>query len=253
MKLCFLIAHKYYRGYDSYIIKYINNINLYHKDSLILIIDNDSKYLSDIEKLITQDNVRILVNKSDSGFELGAYTFGINWLIDNEISEYEYYIFTQDNFILNKKINTEDLRVNNVKACTIYSYHPDGAFDNISDQVLSNLNLLSEMDKITFCWCTSFLVRKDKILQLYDYISKIKIKNRVEGMASERYMARILYELNGKSNFDIDGNIKLIVGGNGYDDSITKYNPTNVEISDNVDVYFLKISQSKTEKTEDKE
>lgn len=252
MRFCFLIAHKYYRGYESYITKYINNINLYHPGSQIVIIDNNSKYLSDISDLISDTKIKILSNESESKFEIGAYSFGINWLIENNLSDFDYYFFTQDNFILNKKINIEILKDNNIKASTIYSYYQDNNFNDISYPILSNLNLLNEMENVTFCWCNSFLIRKDKISELYKYISNIRVQNRVESMASERYMARILYELNDKKNFNIDGDIRVVVGGNGYDDSITKYNPTNVKITDKIDVHFLKISQSKTEKTEDR-
>ena len=51
-KVCFIIALKYIRGYVSFIDYYVDNIKLFYPNSLIVIVDNNSKYIEDVyEKL----------------------------------------------------------------------------------------------------------------------------------------------------------------------------------------------------------
>ena len=50
-KVCFIISHFYNRNYTSYIKYYIDNIQYFYNDSLIIIVDNNSKYIADINIL----------------------------------------------------------------------------------------------------------------------------------------------------------------------------------------------------------
>lgn len=242
-KLIFIISHKYYRGYESYIEYYINNINKFYDGALIIVVDNNSIYKDDIfNKLINIENVILLDNNIESKFELGAYTVGLKYIIDNDILDrYNYLIFTQDNFILKNKYDFYELEKNNITACPINSYYQDGYLNHISHQVLDGLKLNNNLDKITFCWCNSFIIHNDKIQKLYEYINQIKIINRTESEASERYFSRILYELNDHVNYDIDGDIRNLN---------TKYDCWKVNPYDEIiGAFFVKKVQQKNENT----
>ena len=144
--ICFVISHKYYRTYPSFIKLYVDNIQKFYDNSLILICDNNSKYICDIKDIFKDyTNVIIIDNNTECKFEIGAYNCGINYIINNNILEkYEYYVFTQDNFIIKNKYDFNNLINNNVTACTINSYYQDGENQYITNQVLNyrkiNLN-----------------------------------------------------------------------------------------------------------------
>jgi len=245
-KLVFIIAHKYFRGYESYLKYYINNILKFYTDSLILVVDNNSNYKEDIFSTIEpNDNIKFLDNNIECKFELGAYQVGIKYLIDNNLTDkYDYIVCTQDNFILKNKFDFNTLINDNIHACPINSFFADGECKDVWEGVLNTLGLNNNLDKITFCWCSSFIVSKYKIEQLYSYLTKIIIKVRWESSASERYLARILWELNGFRNNDIDGDIRNL--------RVDKYDCWTVNPYDDVNSYFVKRVQQKTEKTTDK-
>ena len=48
-KLCFIISHKYYKSYKSFIKYYVDNIKKFYPNSFILIVDNNSENLEDIK------------------------------------------------------------------------------------------------------------------------------------------------------------------------------------------------------------
>ena len=254
-KPVFIIAHKYYRGYESYVEYYINNIQKLYDDSLIIVVDNNSIYKDDIfDKIKTYDNVILLDNNIECKFEIGAYQIGLKYLIDNNlVDKYHFIVLSQDTFIIKNKVDFNKLYDEDITACPINSYISDGYLQHISNMVLGKIGLLDNLDKITFCWCNSFIISTIKCKQLYDYLKEIVITHRDGSCASERYLARILWELNGYKNNDIDGDIRYL--GNIWDgkpNPSPKYDCHTVDIYSEIPSYFAKRIQGKTEKTIDK-
>jgi len=253
-KVIFIISHKYYRGYDSYIEYYINNIQKFYKKALIIVVDNNSTYKNDIfDNLRKYENVVLLDNNIESKFELGAYTVGLNFLYNNNINGYDYIVCTQDNFIIKNKINFTEFYEKNITASTIVGCRQDPILTDylnihsdcseVSIPILSKLNLNNNLDKISFCWCNSFVIAFEKYNQLLEYFKQIVIKIRWESCASERYMSRILWELNNNKNHAIDGDIR---------DVKYNYDCHSVNIYADVKSFFVKKVQNKNENTIDK-
>jgi hypothetical protein len=240
--ICFIISHKYYRTHTSFIKLYVDNIQKFYSESLILICDNNSKYFSDIKDLLKDyNNIVFIDNNTACKFEIGAYNCGINYIKNNNIlDKYEYYVFTQDNFIINKKYDFNNLVNNNVTACTINTYYQDGQNYDVFKEVLTSIGLFDNLDKITFCYASSFILHKSKVINFMDITKNIVIINRYQSCACERYLARILYELNNHMNFDIDGDIRNL-----------KYNGGSVDFNSNINSFFVKKLQQKTETTND--
>ena len=241
-KLCFIISHKYYRQYTSYIKYYIDNINNYYENSLILIIDNNSKYIDDIKILFNNyPNVLILINDTECKFEIGAYKLGINYIINNNLLEnYDYYIFTQDTFILKNKYDFNILTENNTKACAIHVFYPPKEqYENpIIMNILIKLNLQNRLDELSLCFANSFILNKSKISPFFEIIKDIVITNRFESECSERYLTGILYYLNDYIMTSIEGDISHSI----YDFYKIDF------INDNFpDKNFLKLMQQKNE------
>lgn len=246
-KVSFIIAHKYFRGWESYLNYYINNIFEYYESPLVIVVDNNSKYKNDIfENLDRKNEIILLDNDIESKFEMGAYQVGLRYIVKNNLeNEYDYVVLTQDNFILNKKLDFNDLIQKNIHACPINSYYQDGENSVISHLVLNNLGMNDNLDKVTFCWGCSFIIGKKNINKMYEISKKIKIVVRAESCASERYLARILWELNDFRNHDIDGDIRIL--NNKYD--CWTVNPYDR----NINSFFIKKVQQKNENTVDKE
>ncbi len=240
-KLFFIIAHKYYRNYVNYTEFYVKNIKKFYPNSQIIIVDNNSTHKNPCFETIRNDGVIILDNDNLCKFELGAYKVAINYLNNNKLIEKgSYFIFSQDNFILKNKYDFNNLKSEDVRACPIVSWDNDWEFFFICRPILESLGLLSDLEKVNFCWCNSFILRSDKILEFYNYIKDIIIVDRIGSMATERYLPRIFWELNNKKNFDIDGKIEDL-----------DYYCHTVDITDDVSNFFCKISQQKNEKTID--
>jgi hypothetical protein len=245
-KICFIIAHKYFRGYESYLDYYVEQILNYYHNSLIIIVDNNSNYKEDIFKTLPNNkNIILLDNNILCKFEIGAYQVGLNYLMENDlINEYDYYVFSQDNFILKNKYDFNLLNKNKTKACPINSWTNDWEKMDVCEPVLKNLNLFNMFNESKLCWCNSFIVTKERIEKLHIFLKKIVIINRHQSEGSERYLGRILLELNdGIPTIDIDGDITLLKN---------KYDCWNVNPKNDINSFFVKIVQQKNEKTTDR-
>ena len=118
---CFVIAHRYVRGYISYIEHYIDNITKFYENALIIVVDNNSPYKDDVlDKFKNKNNIILLDNNIEHKFEQGAYLVGVNYILENNLlNKYDYYVFTQDTYILKNKYNFDILIDNDVFACPI--------------------------------------------------------------------------------------------------------------------------------------
>ena len=105
-------------------------------------------------------------------------------------------------------------------------------------------DLFNMFNESKLCWCNSFIVAKEKVEKLYDFLKQIIIINRYQSEGSERYLGRILLELNdGTPTIDIDGDINLLKN---------KYDCWNVNPKNDIDSFFVKIIQQKNERTIDR-
>jgi hypothetical protein len=245
-KVCFIIAHKYFRGYESYLKYYVEQILNFYSNSLIVIIDNNSNYKEDVFKTLPENEKIILLdNDIECKFELGAYQVGLNYIIKNElINKYDYYIFSQDNFILKNKYEFNVLTKSGIKACPINSWTNDWEKMDVCEPVLKNLNLFNRFNETKLCWCNSFILSKEKVENLHSYLKQIIITNRHQSEGSERYLGRILLELNdGIPTIDIDGDISVLKN---------KYDCWNVDPKKEINSFFIKIVQQKNERTVDR-
>lgn len=244
--LCFIIAHRYYRNYQSFIQYYVDNIQKMYTNSFIIIVDNNSKYIDDIKhKLSNYSNLVILSNDTPCKFEIGAYKVGINYLIDNNlVNKYDFCIFTQDNFILNKKYDFNLLKNDGVKACTLgigdIGHHCGMLHSQESQHVLRKLGLENKIDDVRFCWCCSFILHGSKILDFLNITSDIIIKVRIQSEYAERYLSAILYVLNDNKHYGL------------FDVRYLNYDLLSVDlINNNSDYCFMKKFQQKNECTID--
>ena len=244
-KPVFIIAHKYFRGYVSYLKHYVENIlEFYGENSLIIIVDNNSNYPQDVwDTLPKRDNIHFLINNIESKFELGAYQVGMDWVIQNNLLDhYDYYVCTQDTFIIKNKVDFTSLFNQNIWACPINSYHQDG-YEKGVYMVLDRLGLNNNLDKVTFCWCNSFIVHATKLVQFHGYLENIILKTKEDSHDCERYLARLLWESNDYKNNDIDGDQSTLPSRHYFCWTVDPLAPATS--------YFVKKIQQKNENTQD--
>ena len=249
-KPVFIIAHKYIRGYESYVEYYINNIKKYYEQSLIIIVDNNSTYVEDIfSNLRKYENVVLLNNNIECKFEIGAYNVGLKYLMDENLyKDFSYIVMIQDTFIIKNKVDFNILYQKNVTACPIVDCYGDlsnvhrGYYESFLP-ILERLNLNSNLENSSFCWCNSFIISSEKVMVLYNFIKDIVITERWDSCVSERYLGRILWEINDKKKYDIDGDLYQIQN---------LYDSRKVDIYNQSSTFFVKKLQQKTEKTLDK-
>lgn len=224
---CFIIAHKWCRGYVSYIKHFVDNIQSFYQDSLILIVDNTSEFKEDVlDQFKNVENVILLDNNTIHRFEQGAYLFGLDYLLRNGLYEnYDYFVFTQDTYIIKNKFDFNELVEREVLACPIS--WGTGIQDFPLDHILSHLKLLDVYDeslelntdvslchleeyeenilkKILHCYCTCYIIHRSKLNELSGYLKKIIIRTRWESELGERYFAWVLFKMNNNKNYQID-------------------------------------------------
>lgn len=214
-KVCFIISNKYVKGYVSFIDYYVGNIQQLYKDSLIIIVDNNSDDLTDVYAKLNKysnDKLVILINNTPCKYELGAYKVGIQYLIDNNIlNDYNYYIFIQDTFVLKNKYDFNNLMKHNIMACPIqtfindnYNRLYDSYFTPLVTKVLNRLNLNNNINDLRLCWSNSFVLHKSRLEEFRNITYDINITNKSETCDCERFLSAILYKLNNNINYTID-------------------------------------------------
>ena len=236
--VCFIIALKYIRGYDSYIKVYVDNIQKFYKNSFIIIVDNNSTHLKDIEIVFyNYKNIVILTNTSDSKYEVGAQNVGLKWIIENNKNNYDYYVFTQDNFIIENKYDFNKLKYFNIQACSIVEHqeHFEWIYTDEKKYILNNCNITGEYDNINICWGCSYIIDKSKLYCLDNYIKNVCLREKKGSCMYERILGFIIKELEP---------IKFIVDGFLTETKYTSKTDKSIMYSFK---YFKKISQNKVD------
>jgi hypothetical protein len=254
--ICFIISCKYYRNYTSYIKFYIDNIINFYTNYLIIIIDNNSININDLVLLfnhINYKNIIILTNNIECKFEIGAYKIGIMYLFKNNlINNYDYYVFTQDNFVLKNKYDFNILKNNNIFASALnyLNIYPPYEEENpwlisTTYDILNKLNINDSYKIDKLCWCHSFVLHNSKIINFYNIVKDIIIEVRSFSVATEFYLPKILLILNNNKLFTIDG---FAEWRNNIHQNI-KYDIYSKYINTDIFSYFEKKFQGKTEET----
>jgi hypothetical protein len=252
-KICFIIACKYYRNYKSYIKYYVDNIKKFYENSYIILVDNNSLYIKDIiDTLKDYKNIEIIINNSECKFEIGAYNEGIRYIQNNSfLKEYDYFVFSQDTFILNNKYDFNELYNNNIFACSFNHFNniPHDSNLNIYDpiciKILQKINIYDKLNEFNLCWCCSFILHSSKINDYYNIVKDEIITTRHGGSTqSERYLSGIMYYLNNNNYVSICGDMSS--------PQVLGYDCWNVNIENNdLSNYFIKTVQQKSENTVD--
>ena len=238
--LCFIIACKVYKNYPCYLEFYVLNIKKYYPSALIILVDNNSTY-KEYYDIFKDTSVLVLENTSTSKFEVGAYKFATEYIKNNNI-KVDYYICTQDTFVLVNKYDFNTLIKDNVKACTL-SHFNFYKGDTQHREVLTKLNMYDPTEEFLCCWCASWCCDHDTLLKINDMLYSIIPTSREDSIQTERYMGKILKLLNNNISYSIEE--KGIEGHN--------YNCHTVEITSGevkeLGSYFVKRAQRKTETT----
>lgn len=239
----FVIAHKYIKPYQSYIKYYIDNIRAIYSDALIIVVDNNSLRFNEIRESLSDKiyaDVVFLVNDTECKYELGAYKVGIQYILDKNLpTDGRYIFFSQDNYILKKKVDLESLYSNNILACPFVNCVPNWRVALNHDDVTSIVKKLNiDYNAAGFCWCSSFLLHSSLLLEFVELVKDIKITNRLASEASERYLGAITYKFNNYKNDSLDGDYYAL-----------NYNWWTVNVYDNYPYHFIKHSQQKNDLT----
>lgn len=249
-RIAFIIAHKYYRTYQTFIKYYVDNIqNFYGNRAYIVIVDNQSNYIEDITKMFENyERLTILINTSECKFEQGAYTIGINYILENNLFHlFDYYVCTQDTFILKNKFDFNILAAKCTTACPINLYHmpiTDYMEQPYVMEYIEKLDMVDYIGQFDICFCNSFILHKSRIHRFLLLTKDFVITTKEQHQATERYFGVILYHLNNGITESIDGY------ANDY--NILGYHPhTWNPMERDTFRYFMKHTQFKGEHTID--
>jgi hypothetical protein len=249
-RVVFIIAHKYYRTFQSFIKYYVDNIQKFYGDrAYIIIVDNQSKYIQDIIDIFQNyERVTILLNTLPCKFEQGAYNVGINFILENNLFHlFDYYVFTQDTFILKNKFDFHLLEEKNTVACSINLYKMP-VIDYLEQpyvmDYLEKLEMVDSIGNFDICFCNSFVLHKSMIHRFLLLTKDFVITEKKQQEATERYLGAILFHLNNEVMESIDGyaNDYNVLGYHPH-----KWNPMERETYRN----FMKHTQFKGEHTMD--
>jgi len=230
---------------------YVDNILKFYENSFIIIVDNNSKHIADIIEIFKDySNLVLLINETICKFEIGAYKVGIQYILDNQLLEkYDYYVFSQDTFILKNKYDFKNLEKEGIFASAFNHYQnrfvKNDYYNLTIYKILCDLNLQDKFDELSLCWCNSFILHKTKINEFLHIVKDIILKDRNDSMCSERYLSGILYLLNNNKIHSIEGDISSI--------QILTYDCWKVDLVNDLvpKRCFVKRVQQKTEKTAD--
>jgi hypothetical protein len=240
----FIIAQKYVRGYPNFIHYYINNIRtFYPSNSFIIVVDNQSASLGDIQPwLMSVPNLVLLSNTSDCHFELGAYKVGIRYIIENNIHlSCSYFVFTQDSYVIKNKFPFETLAEQNVIATPLVRFQDGNFHTPLVQKVLCQISM-QDIDH-TLCWANSFILHQSVLHDFLSMTDDIIIVTKYDACDCERFLGAILYKLNRCSNHFIDGN--------GVSD-VRPYDCWTVNLVDTpTSFYFMKKVTNKHEDVKD--
>ena len=239
--LCFIIACKVYKNYPSYLEFYVSNIQEYYPSALIILVDNNSSY-KEYFNIFKDTSVIVIENTSESKFEVGAYKFATEYIKKNNI-KVDYYVCTQDTFVLVNKYDFNTLIKDNVKACSVSHFYFHRAF-GCHINVLSKLNIYDPKEEFLCCWCVSWCCDHDSLLKINEILYSITPKVRSDSTQSERYMGKILKMLNNNISYSIEKSIE----GHTYDCHSVEITSESLKNSGS---YFVKRAQQKTESTRD--
>jgi hypothetical protein len=241
-RLCFIIGCKQYKNYTSYLSFYISNIKKYYPSAFIILVDNNSNYKEVYDSFKDMENIILLENTSDSKFEIGAYMYATEYIQSNNLI-FDYYICTQDTFILVNKYDFSELDKNNLKCCSLSHFIYERSF-GLHVNPLINLNLYEPSEKFMCCWCTSYICNHDVLLNIKNILKNIKLTLKQHSLESERYMGKILKMLNNNISYAINNGLE------GYNYCCFNIDPMSNEAKE-TNNYFIKKIQSKTENTSD--
>ena len=241
--ICFIIAHRYYRAYTSYIAHYVNNIQKFYKDSFVIIVDNNSTYIDDIKELLKDyNNIVIIDNETLCKFEIGAYKRGIQYMIDNDLlMKYEYVVFSQDNFVLKNKLEFSGLLKYDVRACSFVTRprHREHYDKEEVKTMFSKTGVSLDTPTVDLCWCNSFILHRSNLIKFLEIVKDLVITVRLQSEYSERYLSAILYHLNNRCASSLYTHVT--------------YDCWTIDIiNTRVRHYFIKRLQQKNENTPDK-
>jgi hypothetical protein len=238
---CFILAHKYIRGYTSFIQLYINNIRaFYGVQALILVVDNQSAGLEDVFPPNNTHDSQVIILQNDgqiNGFyDVGAYIFGLKWLIkQGRFRDYEYFVFSQDTYINIQPLDFGGLVQAELWACPVVSCFPGQ--NSLANQhphcadvrtILEGLRpRTAEGGKTLYdyrvdaplCFANTFLVHQSRIFELYYYIKDFCLIYKPHMEIYERVLPCILCDLNEGRSAALDG----LIPKNGHFSVPSKY------------------------------
>ena len=173
----------------------------------------EDPFMHQIENLAENENKNliILINNTECKYELGAYKMGMNYLINNNLlNNYDYYVCTQDTFVLTNKYDFNNLLINKVFASPIMTLiddktnrYYDSYFTPLVNIILKKTNLEEKINELRICWANSFIINNSKVEEFLKITNDLIILNKSDACDCERLLSAIMYKLNNYKNYSI--------------------------------------------------